>query len=198
MDLIVLDGKPIGVSKINFKITKKEKDFINKLPYFKNNDDVCISTNISIFDDTNFKRIKEIMNKNVEEYKTKMLGINDELKVVHSWATLNDNTNHYIHNHKNSLISAVFYLENEGENKIRFSVEKSPLLKCGFFDYKINNYNWFNSEIWEINIEKGMVIMFLSDLKHESLNKGKKTMVGANYFLTGEIGSHKETTYLKI
>ena len=198
MDLIVLDGKPIGVSKINFEITKKEKNSINKLPYLKNNYGVCVSKNTSIFDDTNFKRIKGIMSKNVEEYKTKMLGINDELKVVHSWATLNDNTNHHIHDHKNSLISAVFYLENEGKNKIRFSVEKSPLLKCGFFDYKINNYNWFNSEIWDIDIEKGMVVMFLSDLKHESLNKGKKTMVGANYFLTGEIGSHKKTTYLKI
>ena len=199
MDLTVLNGKPIGVFKTNFEITKKEKNSINKLHYSKILDtDANISKDLSILDKINFKRIKEIMKKHVEEYKKKILGIDDEIKEVHSWITLNDNTNHRKHHHKSSLISACFYIENEGENKIIFSVDKSPLLQCGFFDYKINHYNWFNSETWSIDIEKGMVVIFLSDVNHESVNKGKKTMVGANYFLTGEIGSHKKLTYLKI
>ena len=43
-----------------------------------------------------------------------------------------------------------------------------------------------------------MIVIFLSNLFHSSINLGKKTMIGANYFLKGELGTIENYTYLKL
>jgi hypothetical protein len=200
MKLIVFNGSPIGIINIDFKLTKEEKKHILKLEYIKNKyaNSPLVSKDIFLFKNKKLKRIEEILFNYVNLYKNEILKIDNDLRVAHSWATINDNTNHRRHAHKNSFISCAFYVENEGNNKLIFNVEKSTLEKCHYFDYKIKEYNWFNSTSWTIDINKGDIVIFLSDLFHESTNEGKKTMIGANYFLTGEMGKEKNYTYLKI
>lgn len=200
MKLTILSGSPIGIFSLDFKLTNEEKKHILKLNYSKDNyeNSPLISKNIFLFKNKKFKRIKETLFKYVNQYKNEILKIDNDLRVVHSWATINDNTNHEQHAHKNSFISCVFYVENEGNNKLMFSVEKSTLQKCHYLDYKIKEYNWFNSTTYTVDIKKGDLIIFLSDLSHQSINKGKKIMIGSNYFLTGKIGEKKYYTYLKI
>jgi hypothetical protein len=200
MKLIILNGSPIGIFNTGFELTKEEKKHILKLKYDKDEYANCplVSKDTFLFKNNKFKRIEEILFKYVNQYKNEILKIDNNLRVVHSWATINDNTNHRSHAHKNSFISCSFYVENEGNNKLIFSVEKSTLEKCHYLDYKIKEFNWFNSATWTININKGDIVIFLSDLFHQSINEGKKTMIGANYFLTGEIGNKKSYTYLKI
>jgi len=200
MKLIILNGSPIGIFNTDFKLTKEEKKNILNLKYHsdKYESSPLISDNISVFNNKKLKRLEKAMFNYVYQYKNEILKIDNDLRIVHSWVTKNDNTNHKIHSHKNSFISCSFYLENEGNNKIIFSVEKSVLEKCYYFHYKIKEYNFFNSTNWTIDIKKGDIIIFLSDLFHHSINEGKKIMIGANYFLTGEIGDVKNYTYLKI
>ena len=200
MKLTIFNGSPIGVCNIGFELTKEEKKHILELKYNNNKygNSTLVSKDTFIFKNKEFKRIEEILFKYVNQYKNEILGINNDLRVVHSWATINDNTNHAPHAHRNSFISSAFYVENEGNNKLIFSVEKTILEKCHFLHYKIKEYNWFNSETWTININKGDIVIFLSDLFHQSINEGKKTMIGANYFLTGEMGEKEKYTYLKI
>jgi len=198
--LIIINGSPIGILNLDFELTKEEKKNILGLNYAKDEYINCplISKEVFLFKNKKFKRIEEILFRCVNQYKNEILKIDNDLRVIHSWATINDNTNHEQHAHKNSFISCVFYVENTGDNKLIFKVEKSTLEKCHYFDYKIKEYNWFNSSAWTIDINKGDIVIFLSDLFHQSINKGKKTMIGANYFLTGEIGTEKHYTYLKI
>jgi hypothetical protein len=200
MNLIILNGSPVVIFNTDFKLTKEERKNILNLKYHndKYESSPLVSDDVFIFNNKKLKRIEKIMFEYVNKYKNEILKINDDLRVVHSWITKNDNTNHTKHAHKNSFISCSFYLENEGDNKLIFSVEKSALEKCHFFHYKIKEYNFFNSSSWTIDLNKGDVVIFLSDLCHQSINKGKKIMVGANYFLTGEIGDVKNYTYLKI
>jgi len=200
MECIVINGSPIGIGKINFDLTEEERKNILDLRYIKKieHNDPLISENSSIFKDKKLERIENIMSGCVEEYKDKILQIKNKLRLVHSWSTINNNTNHKLHAHKNSLISCSFYLESEGKNKIIFKVGKSILEKCHYLDYDIKEYNAFNSENLTINIDKGMIVIFLSDLEHESINKGKKIMFGSNYFITGKLGKQEKYTYLEI
>jgi hypothetical protein len=198
--LIILNGSPIGIINVDFKLTKEEKKNILNLEFSKDKykNSPLISKDIFLFKNKKLKRIEKILFNYVNLYKDEILKIDNDLRVVHSWATINDNTNHRRHAHKNSFISCSFYVENEGNNKLTFSVEKSILEKCHYFDYKIKEANLFNSTTWTMDINKGDIVIFLSDLFHQSTNEGKKTMIGANYFLTGEIGEEKNYTYLKI
>jgi hypothetical protein len=199
--ILIINGSPIGVGHIDFDLTEEEKKIILNLNYLKGEKidrPLLISENSSIFKNEKLKRIEKTMLNYVEEYKNKILQIKDELRLVHSWATINDNTNHSTHGHTNSLISCCFYVESEGENKIVFKVGKSTLQSCHYFDYTIKEYNEFNSQKRSINTIKGSIVIFLSDLEHESINKGKKIMLGSNYFITGKMGSHKKYTYLEI
>jgi hypothetical protein len=200
MKLIVINGSPIGILNLDFELTKEEKKHILSLKYDNDKyaDRPLISKDIFLFKNEKFKRIEEILFGYVNQYKNEILKIDNDLRVVQSWATINDNTNHAQHAHRNSFISCVFYVENEGNNKLIFKAEKSVLEKCHYLDYKIKEYNWFNSSTWTIDINKGDIVVFLSDLFHTSINEGKKIMIGANYFLTGEMGTEKNYTYLKI
>jgi hypothetical protein len=200
MEIVIMNGTPIGITNIDFVLTDEENKTILDLNYSEKVklNRPHISKDSSIFEKKELKRIKDIMSYWVEDYKNKILQIKNELRLVHSWATINNNTNHQLHAHKNSLISCCFYLESEGQNKIIFKTEKSVLERCHYLDYDIKEYNAFNAGKWTIDITKGTIIIFLSDLEHESINEGKKIMLGSNYFITGKLGKHEEYTYLEI
>lgn len=200
MSLVVFNGSPIFFLNTNFKLNKEEEEIIVKLNYRKDKflDEPDISEEMSLFTNKKLKRIKNIIFNYVEEYKNNVLQIEDKLRLVHSWATVNNNTNHRMHAHKNSLISCSFYLKSEGDNKIIFRKEKTILQKCHYLDYTIKEYNGYNSQTWSFDTKQGSIVIFLSDLHHESINKGNKIMIGANYFITGKIGNKKNYTYLEI
>jgi hypothetical protein len=198
MEIFILNGSPIAFAKTNFQLTEEEKKYILSLEMYKNEGNASLSKNVSVLQSKTLERIEEILNKYTEKYKKDVLEIEDSIKVVQSWITLNNNTNHHYHRHQNAFISAVLYLENTGDNSIAFETDKSSIEKCQFLDFKIKKYNWFNSSTWRLKIEEGMIVIFLGDLIHSSVNKGKKTMIGANYFLTGKIGSESKLTQLTL
>lgn len=199
MNTLILNGSPIGIVKIDFVLTEEEKKIILNLNYTKEKQNGSfVSQDSCLLERKELTRIEEIMSYWVNEYKDKILQIKNKLRIVQSWSTVNNNSNHHLHAHKNSFISCSFYLENEGKNKIIFRKGRSTIEECHFLDYDVKEYNAFNSENWTINITQGMIIIFLSNLNHESINEGKKIMMGSNYFITGEFGKYETYTYLKI
>jgi hypothetical protein len=199
MDTIILNGSPISIVKIDFVLTEEEKKIILNLNYKKEKENGSfVSQDSCLLKRKELAKIEEIMSYWVNEYKDKILQIKNKLRIVQSWSTVNNNSNHPLHAHKNSFISCSFYLENEGKNKIIFKKGRSAIEECHFLDYDIKEYNAFNSENWTIDITQGMIIVFLSNLNHESINEGKKIMMGSNYFITGKFGKHERYTYLEI
>ena len=200
MNTIILNGSPISFIKTDFILTDEEKKYILNLNYLKKQESnkFIISQDASILKKKELKRIEEIMSYWVNEYKHKTLQIKNELRIVQSWSTINNNSNHHLHAHKNSFKSCSCYVENEGLNKLHFKTERSTLENCHYLDYDIKEYNSFNSTALTFDITPGMIIIFLSNLQHESINSGKKIMIGSNYFITGKFGTNEKTTYLEI
>ena len=200
MNTTILNGNPIGCFKIDFVLTDEEKKCILNLNYKKKQElnKYIISEDANILKKKELKRIEEIMSYWVNEYKDKILQIKNKLRIVQSWSTINNNSNHHLHAHKNSFISCSFYVENDGLNKIVFNTGKSSIEECHYLDYDIKEYNAFNSATWTFDITQGMIIIFLSNLQHESINKGKKIMIGSNYFISGKLGTNEKFNYLEI
>jgi hypothetical protein len=197
--LIILKGSPISVVDVDFNLTEEENKNILNLNYReKSFGNPLLSENINIFEDKIFTRIEDTMLNYVEQYKNDILQINNKIRLVSSWVSINNKDKIVAHAHKNSLISCCFYVESTGLNNIIFYVNKSVLQGCHYLDYEIKKYNFFNSENWKIPTIKGRIIIFLSDLIHESINEGNKIMIGSNYFVDGKIGSSKNFTYLEL
>jgi hypothetical protein len=199
MNTQILNGSPISFIKTDFVLTDEEKKYILNLNYLQEGSNKYkVSQDACILKKKELKRIEEIMSYWVNEYKDKILQIKNELRIVQSWSTINDNSNHHLHAHRNSFISCAFYVENEGFNQIHFRTGRSTLEDCHYLDYDIKEFNAFNAANWTFDIIQGGIFIFLSNLEHESINKGKKIMIGSNYFITGKFGTNKKFTYLEI
>ena len=60
------------------------------------------------------------------------------------------------------------------------------------FKYDVTNYNAFNSGTWEYEVHSGDVIIFPAWVLHstrENTTDKDRIIVGANYFIDGEVGS---------
>ena len=180
MKVLNLKAIPIAISKLDYSLNKKQKDFIIKQSYQKG-PSAKISENSYIFNDKIFKNIK------------------DQVYVTHSWTTINDNTVHHSHSHKGAFLSVVFYVESEGDNKLYFELGKSSIQEGFDFSYNPIEYNIYNSESWHFPTNEKDLFIFPGWIKHHSINKGSKIVVGANYFLTGELGekNRKDSLCLK-
>ena len=104
---------------------------------------------------------------------------------------------HHMHNHPNSYISGVFYIDVDDKvDKITF--HKANYLAIELYKTK---YNIFNSNSWRYPVKTGDIILFPSSLEH-AVDKKKGTNIrislSFNVFLKGTIGNKFKKTELVI
>lgn len=199
MEILNLRPIPIAITTTDFKLNKKEKNELLKLSYDKDDADLSISNSHYIFNNKIFSRIEKLLFNLANDYKKNIIQIDNEIYVTQSWSTINKkNSQHHIHSHKASLFSVIYYAESEGDNKLYFIMDKSSIQEGFDFSYTIKNYNIYNSETWCIPIESGKIIIFPGWLKHYSINKGPKLMIGSNYFIKGKIGNINRKDFIEL
>ena len=129
----------------------------------------------------------------VKTYAFDELKINKEhtyFYMTQSWANFNTtNTSHHKHWHANSLISGVFFVDGF-KTPIRFS-SKSSLFPL---EFQYNEFNDLNSESYNIELEKGVLLLFPSMLEHEvesNLTNSQRITISFNTWAEGNFG-HKD------
>ena len=112
-----------------------------------------------------------------------------------SWSSLAKKGNcHHTHNHPNIIFSLIYYVTSNN-GKLVVGNTKSSIQENLNFDYDINEYNIYNSSNWIIEPKKGNIVAILGDLTHRTLpHEGDqdRIIIGANYFLDGNIGLYKD------
>lgn len=190
---------PIYISKLDRELTKKELSFIDKskLDFYKNEGNIT-SNNNYILNQKVFGSLKEDLYLRVQDYFDKVLSTTDAVTpfITQSWLNYTEtNQYHHKHQHPNSLVSGVFYVNcHEEFDKIKFF--KS--------DYKVilpevKNWNLYNSESWWFTVKTGDIILFPSSLTHMVETKeGDNTRISLafNVFIKGTIGNNKNLTEL--
>jgi len=200
-ELLPLNCTPIVKTKSDLIIDKKEIDFLkNKVKYRKHKNNFLMSDTDSLLECDELKKIKEFIIKTFNKFTKEVLEINDNFKMISSWSTKHNNkTIHSKHFHPNVMFSLVFYLN--VNSTINFYIEKSSISKAFNMDYSVKRWNFLNSSIWKLQVNSGDIVIFPGDLVHESSNhigEDEKILIGANFFISGEIGDKKEFTYLNI
>ena len=158
---------PVYFSKLNRKLTNKELSFIDKtkLDVYKNEGNTT-SNDSYILNHEEFKELKTDLELKIQDYFNKIILPKNNLTpyITQSWVNFTEtNQFHHRHNHHNSFLSGVFYINcNEKFDKIKFYSDKFRFIE---FDYK--EFNLWNSGTWIFPIKTGDVVLFPSSLDHE-------------------------------
>jgi len=192
---------PIYTSKLNRKLTPLELKFVdkNKKDFYKNEGNITTNNNY-ILNEKPFTNIKKELDLTVQDYFDKVISPANKIipYITQSWLNYTEkNQYHHKHQHPNSLISGVFYINCHKEHdKIKFFNESYKTLKL-----EIKDWNLWNSESWWFTVKTGDIILFPSSLTHMVETKeGDNTRISLafNVFIKGTIGNNKNLTELII
>jgi len=191
---------PIYISKLNRELTNKELSFIDKtkLDVYKNEGNTTSNDNY-ILNNKAFKELKIDLDLRVKDYFEKVISPTDAITpyITQSWLNYTEtNQYHHKHEHPNSLVSGVFYINcDEKFDKIKFY--KKDIYQT--IKPEIKYWNLYNSETWWFSVKTGDVILFPSSLTHMVETKqGDNTRISLafNVFIKGTVGNNKNLTEL--
>ena len=191
---------PVYISKLNRKLTPLELKFVekNKKNVYKNEGNTT-SNNNYILNEKQFVNIKKELDLKVKDYFEKIISPTNSITpyITQSWLNYTEtNQFHHKHEHPNSLVSGVFYINcHEEFDKIKFF--KKDIYQI--IKPEIKEWNIWNSESWWFQVKTGDIILFPSSLTHMVENKeGTNTRISLafNVFIKGTIGKNKSLTEL--
>jgi len=201
MDLINLKAIPIAYERNVYSINQKELDAIKKIKYRKPAQGLYLSETITLLENKTLASLKKFIIKKAEEYTREVLEINDQIYLTQSWSTINPpNVSHPLHSHPNTFISMVYYAQCKS-GALQFKLDSSSISECFNFDYTIDKFNIYNSQLWTLLTKTGDMVLFPGHIPHSTLpNKSSESriIVGANFFIKGKIGSKKEVSLITI
>ena len=200
--VINLNALPIKIYDTDYILNDELVQRIKTLKYIKKNSGFKLSESTDVLNEIeDLKEVKDFMNLIAEKYAREVLEINNEIYMTQSWITINDKgANHHMHHHPNAFFSLVYYVKSKNVD-LNLWLNKSSLQKNFNFQYDVRNNNMYNSSRWKIPTKTGRVVLFLGDLNHHtSVNEldEEKIILGANYFLKGALGTHKEVSFREI
>lgn len=148
------------------------------------------------------KIVKEEVDTHVETYVRKVLKVHESQKfyMTTSWALKHEPGNFAgSHSHTNSLISGVFYL-NQNEKFGELTFEKTfDNVFTRTIDLSYTEFNTINSGKWSLQPSANMIVLFPSTLVHsvsENLADENRYSVAFNYFVKGEFGRKESKLYI--
>jgi len=190
---------PIYISNLSREISNKELLFIEKIKSKCNkNEGNITSINNYILNEKPFVNIKKELDLRVQDYFDKVISSSNNITpyITQSWLNYTEtNQYHHKHQHPNSLVSGVFYINSdENLDKIKFFKNEYQTIKP-----EIKEWNMWNSESWWFPVKTGDIILFPSSLTHMVETKeGDNTRISLafNVFIKGTVGINKQLTEL--
>jgi len=192
---------PLGHYNLDRNLNLEEINFIkdsykNKKSIGTNN----VSTDSYILNNPSMILIKEFIESCLDLFLQEVdpISENSKIYITQSWLTFTDSgQSHHVHNHPNSYLSGVLYLEvDPKEDKLYFV---NPHIRDLVVTKK--QYTAFNSDEWSIPVTNGKLIIFPSNINHyvKEYNKDKtRISLAFNTFIKGILGSEELLTELKL
>jgi uncharacterized protein (TIGR02466 family) len=149
----------------------------------------AVSLNTRLLDAPTLIELKAVIEKKLDYYLKSILKVDNEIYITNSWLNkTNYKEQHFLHNHSNSILSGVYYINTEDSLPlITFNRMQTPFL----LNFIPKEFTIFNSTEWSVPVENGCLIIFPSSLYHyvkinETTNT--RTSIAFNSFVKGSIG----------
>ena len=204
IDIISLFPSPVYVTKRDSNLDsieeKEIEDIIEEGMSAKTTNSNSSSKNSYIFD-TRLYKLKEFCKEHIETYVEKIISPKKELDfyITQSWLNITKpGESHGLHSHPNSIISGVFYVSTEEDDKIYF-FDPNVSGKARI-EVEMNEFNLWNSLSWFIPTEKNALLLFPSWLSHSVKSNKLATIdrisIAFNVFAKGMFGIKNSTNEL--
>jgi|LakMenE18May11ns_1017448.scaffolds.fasta_scaffold9918748_3 hypothetical protein len=190
---------PVYISHMDRPFTPSEMEiFQNAEQKTVANAGNITSANNYILNEPGLESIRNILTAHTAEFIKRIYSPKYEIVpyITQSWSNYTkENEYHHSHEHPNSFISGVLYINaNDEHDKITFQ-------KKGYQQIKpvSSEFNWYNSESWFYTVRTGMIILFPSGTTHMVENKGgdnKRISLAFNTFFKGTMGENSQLTEL--
>jgi uncharacterized protein (TIGR02466 family) len=190
---------PVGQYKLDFSFSEEELSFLREQEVRPNMGNTT-SVNNEVLKSSELKRLKNAVEEKINEYFNLVHKPNSkvQLKITQSWVNYTEqNQFHHKHNHNNSFISGVLYIQaNKEKDKIYFYKNEYSTIKI-----KPEEWNMWNSESWWFDVEAKDLLLFPSSLNHmvQTVEHNEtRISLAFNAFPVGFLGDAVELTLLEI
>jgi uncharacterized protein (TIGR02466 family) len=199
-NLINIFSTPLVIESKMYNIKDTELNYLKSLPLRKSENN-SISENIFILENNNLSELTKMIDYYIKNYVSNVLEITNEVVRTQSWlAVSKKGQSHHQHEHPNTFISAVFYVDCKSGDLIL--KRQNSVIQDGFnFNYGIKQFNPSNCGKWTVPARTGDLVIFPGWVTHyttENENDEDRIILGVNYFLKGTIGSEKSVDLLNI
>jgi len=159
------------------------------------------SSNTYILNNTKLKKLKEFCDRHIDTYVKEVIATREELDfyITQSWLNIikpGESLHH--HSHSNSIISGVFYISTEEDDKIMFTDPNVKLKELIIFDQ--TEFNMWNSGTWTYPSKNNSLILFPAWLDHSAIQNLNATRdrisLAFNVFVRGKIGTQGKLSEL--
>ena len=197
MNLQLLFPTVVANFELDDPLTEDEQNILCNLKRRRNTSNTT-SEDTYVLNDQKLFRLKNFFINSINKYLNDVIIPEDEcnLYITQSWTNYTESFQaHHRHNHPNSIISGVFYVNVEPQrDKIYFYRKELPQIKM---NSKI--YNSLNSDSWWLPVKNNLLILFPSYIDHEVkfVDEGiTRVSLAFNTFINGKMGSKAGLTEL--
>ena len=194
----ILSLFPTPIQKSQYFIDlSDELHYVNKIEY-RSNDTNSQSVNTFVLNAPELLKIKKFILLRILEYTSEILATDSELTITQSWINKSSSGgSHKIHNHPNSIVSGVFYLNLKSEMpQITFYKDF-----CSAFSLDQKYITDFTIDYFSMIAETGTLLLFPSHLKHsvpENKSTEDRISLSFNTFCSKSLGNIENLTYLPL
>lgn len=186
---------PIGFSKLESGLKPKEKDYILNLEKAPNTANLT-SKDRYLNKHKILKNFIEFCSNSLNYYFKELYQpkYDVNLRITQMWANYSQKGEwHHVHEHPNSFISAVFYVNCED------NLDNITFIKKGYQQLQIysENFNQYNCQDWIFPVKENLLIIFPSSLTHkvEPVQSNKtRISISMNTFPVGVLGDNLNCT----
>lgn len=190
---------PVVASNIQRQWTAQELNYLQYQSQFThNNMGNTTSNNRYVLNAPELSGITEYISKGIQFYVDKIVCPKHpiEFYITQSWLNYTKpGQYHHTHQHPNSLISGVLYIDADPEkDKIVFSNPRYKQISIAQTEF-----NWLNSESWFFKVGTGDMFLFPSHFTHNVEAKegqNTRTSLAFNVFAKGYMGEEESLTAL--
>lgn len=200
-EILSLFPTPVYVNDFNRDLTSKEKSYIKNLKKdIITNKGNTNTKNVYILNEPALLNLNKDINFFIKDYFDTVIETTDKIfpYITQSWLNYTEqNGFHHLHNHPNSYVSGVLYLDVKKNDSITFYKNDN----YDFFSLNRDRYNAFNCFSWTVPIKNNQILLFPSYLKHAVLNKdssGTRISLAFNTFIKGTFGAKYDMVELKL
>ena len=198
LDMAQTFGIPVVKVKNAYRVSDNELNYIKNLP-FRQRRNAKISDDLFILNkDSILNNLKKVINECSAKFIREIICVDNDFQMTNSWIARSDSV-HSKHNHVNTIFSVVYYVQAD-DATLRFHREKNFVTESLYCDLSYKSFNHFNSTNMNFEVSTGDIMIFPGYILHEGINhsQNEKIILGANYFIRGDVGKYNNVTSLII